>query len=208
MTRPIFTPFSANTAMPATKIACSENNGFSRRGRLRFRVRGSASYRKRMHGEPYRDDTRTRLMEILKSDPLMEELANQMIASSGPNDPEHVRKWKPSLPKCAANCCNASNPRRATYSSEPTRRNETDSARSHSPGEFSPGANPCRRAEQHRQRVRGGSIPQVCRTGLANGFSLFARSRRTVPRFASSFYLRIQARRFAFLFPSIVHRAS
>jgi predicted nucleotidyltransferase len=37
-------------------------------------------------------DTQNRLHEILASDALMEELTNQIITSSGRNDPEHVRK--------------------------------------------------------------------------------------------------------------------
>jgi predicted nucleotidyltransferase len=36
-------------------------------------------------------DTQKRLREILESDALMEELTNQIIVSSGLNDPEHVR---------------------------------------------------------------------------------------------------------------------
>jgi predicted nucleotidyltransferase len=37
-------------------------------------------------------DTRKHLSEILKSDSLMDELANQIIVSSGRNDPEQIRK--------------------------------------------------------------------------------------------------------------------
>jgi predicted nucleotidyltransferase len=37
-------------------------------------------------------DTQKRLREILESDALMEELTNQIIVSSGLNDPEHVRR--------------------------------------------------------------------------------------------------------------------
>ena len=38
------------------------------------------------------DDTRKPLLEILKSDSLMEELTNQIIVSSERSDSEHVRK--------------------------------------------------------------------------------------------------------------------
>lgn len=37
-------------------------------------------------------DTRNRLREIADSDGLMEDLTNEIIVSSGRNDPEHVRK--------------------------------------------------------------------------------------------------------------------
>jgi len=37
-------------------------------------------------------DTQKHLREILDSDALMEELTNQIIVSTGPNDPEHVRR--------------------------------------------------------------------------------------------------------------------
>ena len=44
-------------------------------------------------------DTRTRLREILESEALMEELTNQIIVSSGRNDPEHVRRCEALIDK-------------------------------------------------------------------------------------------------------------
>lgn len=50
-------------------------------------------------------DTRKRLREIVESDALMEELANQIIVSSGRNDPEQVRKCEALLGKMRTEFC-------------------------------------------------------------------------------------------------------
>jgi predicted nucleotidyltransferase len=73
--------------MPATKTDCTatEAEGYD------FELAGA-----RLIGRDavrvLSADTQQGLRTILESDTLMEELTNQIIVSSGRNDPEHVRK--------------------------------------------------------------------------------------------------------------------